>query len=193
MQNLSQTVRLQIYMRFDRPRSFKVIDFCSNRKPIHDFLLVIIVTWALSLTVFKIQYREFEKRQRPFTLPLDGIAFEFRRQTHRAKIWQLKYFDNRLQSFCHTYAKIYIFIYDSRRHDYRRNFRWVRGYAYPHFLESGYRTPHPTSCHSCRTTRLLQLSLHSLAARFVEKSGRGKEREMEKTGKRERQIWCPTF
>jgi len=28
-------------MHFDRSRSFKVIDLCTNRKPIHDFLLVI--------------------------------------------------------------------------------------------------------------------------------------------------------
>jgi len=54
---MSQTLHLQQiyrwhYMRFDRSRSFKVIDFCTYRKPTHDFLLVINCNRSCSASPF---------------------------------------------------------------------------------------------------------------------------------------------
>ena len=84
-------------MRFDRSRSFKVIDLRTNRKPIYDFLLVI--DCKLYLAPFP---REVENHPTPICAPVDEIPFEFRRQTYHAKSWDIRILvktrDNRLTS-----------------------------------------------------------------------------------------------
>jgi len=67
-------------------RSFKVNDFCCNRKPIYDFLLVI--NCHLSSISYRFRDIASRSRKRPhhsLRPPIKGTAFEFRRQTYPAK------------------------------------------------------------------------------------------------------------